>query len=41
MKSHTLILDSTSMLQGYTYLHIPRNALCPIDLNVEFLGTLL
>ena len=40
MKRHTLILDSTSMSQGYTYLHIPINALCPIALNVEFfLGT--
>ena len=36
MKRHTLILDSTSMSQGYTYLHIPINALCPITLNVEF-----
>ena len=41
MKSHTLILDSTSMSQGYTYLHIPMNALCPIALNVDFIGTLL
>ena len=40
MKRHTLILDSTSMSQGYTYLHIPMNALCTIALNVEFLGTL-
>ena len=36
MKRHTLILDSTSMSQGYTYLHIPMNALCPIALNVDF-----
>ena len=24
------------MSQGYTYLHIPMNVLCPIDLNVDF-----
>ena len=24
------------MSQGYTYLHIPMNALCPIDLNGIF-----
>ena len=36
MKRHTLIVDSTSMSQGYTYLHIPMNALCPIALNVDF-----
>ena len=36
MKRHTLILDSTSMSQGYTYLHIPLNALYPIALNVDF-----
>ena len=36
MKRHTLILDSTSMSQGYTYLHIFMNALCPIALNVDF-----
>ena len=41
MKRHKLILDSTSMSQGYTYLHIPMNALCPIALNVDFLGTML
>ena len=42
MKRHTPTLDSTSMSQGYTYLHIPMNALCPIALNVDFfLGTLL
>ena len=35
MKIHTLILDSTSMSQGYTYLHIHMNALCPTDLNVD------
>ena len=36
MKRHTLILDSTSMSQGYTYLHLPMNALSPIVLIVEF-----
>ena len=36
MKRHTLILDSTSMSHGYTYLHIPMNTLCPIALNVDF-----
>ena len=36
MKRHTLILDSSSMLQGYTCLHIHMNALCPIALNVDF-----
>ena len=36
MKRHTLVLDSTSMSQGYTYLYIPLNALCPIDLNGIF-----
>ena len=36
MKRHTPTLDSTSMSQGYTYLHIPMNALCPIALNVDF-----
>ena len=41
MKRHTLILDSTSMSLGYTYLHIPMNALYPIALNVDILGTLL
>ena len=41
MKRHTLILDSTSMSQGYTYLHIHMNALCPIALNVDFLGTII
>ena len=35
MKRHTLILDSTSMSQGYTYLHIRMNALCPIASNVD------
>ena len=35
-KTHTPILDSISMSQGYTYLHIPMNALCPITLNVMF-----
>ena len=34
MKRHTPILDSMS--QGYTYLHIPMNALCTIALNVDF-----
>ena len=37
MKRHTLMLDSPSMSQGYTYLHIPMNALYPIALNVDFL----
>ena len=37
MKRHTPTLHSTSMSQGYTYLHIPMNALCPIALNVDFL----
>ena len=36
MKRHTPTLDSTSISQGYTYLHIPMNALCPIALNVDF-----
>ena len=34
-KTHTFFY-STSMLQGYTYLHIHMNALCPIALNVDF-----
>ena len=25
------------MSQGYTYLHLPMNALCPIAFNVDFL----
>ena len=28
-------LDSTSMSQGSSYLHIPMNVLCPIALNVD------
>ena len=36
MKGHTFILDSTLMSQGYTDLHIPMNALCPIALYVDF-----
>ena len=36
MKRHTLILDSTSLSQGYTYLHIPMNAPCRFALNVDF-----
>ena len=35
MKRHTLILDSTSMSQGFTYLHIHMNALCPIALTLS------
>ena len=36
MKRHALVLDSTLMSQGYTYLQIPMNALCPNVLNVDF-----
>ena len=37
MKRHTLILDSTSMSQGYTYLSTyTYECICPITLNVDF-----
>ena len=39
MKKHKLILDSTSISQGSTYLHIPINTTYPITLDVDIFRT--